>query len=79
MSDKAVGLYEKYLISRKDGSSEVGGKHEGCKYFVLDLDHDAYAAIALNAYALACETMFPALAADLFQIVKNAKGEKVKE
>ncbi len=40
-------------------------KHERCRYFVLDLDHDAFAAPALLAYADACAAEYPALAADL--------------
>jgi hypothetical protein len=40
-------------------------KHAGCRYYVLDLDHDAFAGPALLAYADACEAEFPALAADL--------------
>ena len=36
--DKAgmdMGIYRKFLVSRTDGSSRVGGKHEHCSYFVL--------------------------------------------
>jgi hypothetical protein len=40
-------------------------KHAGCRYYVLDLDHDTFAAPALRAYADACAAEFPALAADL--------------
>jgi hypothetical protein len=40
-------------------------KHARCRYYVLDLDHDRFAAPALLAYAAACEVEFPALAADL--------------
>ena len=48
-----------------DGSSGVGGKHEHCDYFVLDLVHDAHAFAALAAYATSCETDYPALYDDL--------------
>lgn len=65
MDDAQKGLYRKYEVRRTNGSSEAGGKHEHCRYFVLDLDHDAHAAPALRAYADSCEAGFPALAADL--------------
>jgi hypothetical protein len=59
------GLYEKYRVSRTDGSSEPGGKHHGCNHFVLDVDHDPHATAALIAYAAAIESTHPALAADM--------------
>lgn len=49
-----------------DGRSAKGQKHHGCAYFVLDLDHDPFAAPALRAYADACEADgFGPLADDL--------------
>lgn len=42
-NDENRGLYEKFRVWRTDGSSDVGGKHEHCRYFVLDLTHDPYA------------------------------------
>jgi hypothetical protein len=65
MGDPKRGLYNKFYVEREDGSSEPGGKHAGCDYFVLDLDHDPFAAPALRAYADACETEYPLLARDL--------------
>lgn len=54
--DKARGLYGKYSrVERADGQSEPGGKHHGCQYFVLDLDHDKHAVTAILAYAKSCE------------------------
>ena len=67
--DKARGLYDKYHVSRTDGSSAIGGRHEGCYYFVLDTDHDQFAVPALLAYATACEAEFPMLARDLRDMV----------
>ena len=64
-ADRERGLYEKFIVLRSDGSSGPGGKHEHCKYFVLDLNHDKFAAAALDAYATACEGEFPRLAFDL--------------
>lgn len=63
-----VGIYRKFLVSRTDGSSRVGGKHETCAYFVLDWHHDPFAVPAALAYAKACEVTHPALAADLRQM-----------
>jgi hypothetical protein len=63
--DKDRGLYKKFEITRTDGSSAPGGKHHGCRYFVLDLTHDPFARAAIGAYADACEGEYPALADDL--------------
>jgi hypothetical protein len=65
VDDRDRGLYGKYVVRRSDGSSEPGGKHEHCDYFVLDLVHDAHASAALAAYATSCETEYPALYDDL--------------
>lgn len=59
------GLFRKFEVRRTDGSSEPGGKHEGCECFVLDVDHDPLAPAALAAYASVCEATHPLLAADL--------------
>lgn len=71
MSDEQRGIYRKYTITRTDGSSEPGGKHESCAYFVLDLEHDPFAIPALKAYAKACRKMHPGLAKDIGHIVDN--------
>lgn len=65
MLDKERGLYSKYFVSRLDGSSRVGRKHNGCRFFVLDLDHDPNAAAGLEGYAFSCAEDFPELAKDL--------------
>jgi hypothetical protein len=62
---EAQGLFRKFNVSRTDGSSAPGGKHAGCEYFVLDVDHDPHAKAALAAYALAVGATHPALAADM--------------
>ena len=59
------GLFRKFDVCRTDGSDAPGGKHHGCRYFVLDVDHDAFAAAALGAYAAACEATHAELARDL--------------
>jgi hypothetical protein len=58
-------IYRKYQVRRTDGSSEPGGKHARCVYFVLDIDHDPHALPAPEAYANACEAERPALARDI--------------
>lgn len=69
MSDEERGVYRKYNVTRTDGSSESGGKHEQCSYFVLDLKHDEFALPALRAYAKACKASHPELARDIEHIV----------
>lgn len=71
MGDKSRGLYNKFAVTRVDGTSDPGKKHHGCYYFVLDVDHDPYAGYALNAYADCCEQDFPYLAADLRDLADN--------
>lgn len=60
-----TGLYDKYQVSRRDGTSLRGEKHEHCDYFVLDWEHDPFAIPAARAYADACEKTHPILARDL--------------
>ena len=62
---RATGLYDKYIVIRTDRSHLPGGKHYGCRYYVLDMTHDKHAAAALLACAASCEEEYPALAADL--------------
>ena len=59
------GLYQKFSVERTDGSSAPGGKHHGCRHFVLDVDHDPAAKAALTAYAAAVAPTHPKLARDI--------------
>ncbi|KQQ40413.1 hypothetical protein ASF61_06560 [Duganella sp. Leaf126] len=59
------GLFHKFEVRRVNGSDAPGGKHRGCRYFVLDMDHDQHAGPALAAYATSCAATHPALAAEL--------------
>ena len=59
------GIFRKFEVSRVDGSDQAGGKHHGCRYFVLDLDHDQHAPAAMRAYAVACASTHPDLSADI--------------
>ena len=54
----------KFKVERLTPSSR-GINHVACQYFVLDIDHDAHARVAVLAYAQSCETEYPNLAADL--------------
>lgn len=64
-NDKDRGLYDKFRVERVDGKHKPGERHHGCRYFVLDIDHDEHAPDALYAYADSCETDYPNLARDL--------------
>lgn len=67
MSDKSLGLFQKFRVERTDGKSAPGEKHADCQYFVLDLTHDPYAIPAVRAYAAsAAANGYHALAADLY-------------
>lgn len=59
------GMFRKFEVRRVDGSDQPGGKHHGCRYFVLDLNHDQHAPAALRAYAAACRATHPQLANDI--------------
>lgn len=63
--EQKMGLYGKYAIRRNDGTDAPGEKHEKCRYFVLDLNHDPHAKPAILAYAKSCEKTHPVLAQDL--------------
>ena len=70
--DTKRGLYQKYDVRRLH---DPNGKHVACRYYVLDLDHDGFAGPALRAYADACETTYPSLAADLRRLALAASPE----
>jgi len=69
--ERARGLYDKYVVHRLDGSTEAGRKHERCRHFVLDLDHDPIAPICLKLYADLCESTYPQLARDLRRLADS--------
>lgn len=60
-------IYGKYEVQRVDGAEhdEKSKHYLGCAYFVLDLDHDPYAAEAIRAYAVACANTHPILSEEL--------------
>lgn len=69
MEDRSLGLYPKFKVERIDGTSAPGGKHHRCFCFVLDLDHDPHAKVALKAYADSCRAEYPVLAKDLDNVI----------
>ena len=73
MDDKTRGLYDKFVVTRTDGSSARGKKHFRCEYFVLDLDHDPHAIAAISAYAKSCQKDYPILAMHLTEKIAEKK------
>ncbi len=70
------GLYQKFFVTRTDGLSATGQKHAGCQYFVLDLNHDAFARDAVLEYIRRCRRSHPELAKDLrIQLATIAVGK----
>ena len=62
-NEKAEGLHHKYDVKRVNDPT---GKHAGCRYFVLDPQHDTLAREALGAYANAAAVAgYAQLAMDL--------------
>jgi len=72
---KEKGIYNKFKVERTDGKSAPGQKHEKCRYFVLDLDHDRHAIEALRGYALSCNSEYPELAKDLHRISRQMEND----
>lgn len=71
MDDRQRGLYGKYKrIERHDGGTDPGGKHEDCRYFVLDWAHDPFAIPAMKAYAEAARKEYPLLAEDIDKMIE---------
>lgn len=52
MTTQHEQLDDKYRVHRNDG--DPTGKHEHCRYFVLDPEHDEHARTAIRAYADTC-------------------------
>jgi hypothetical protein len=61
--EKALGLLPKYTVER---NNDPDGKHDICRYFVLDPKHDPIARSVLTRYAdEARQSGYVALADDL--------------
>lgn len=80
MTSRSLGLFKKFTVTRMDGQSAPGKKHDGCDYFVLDMTHDPHAIPALRAYADSAEADgYVELAVDLrrqidYPRVRGARG-----
>lgn len=48
MKNKEAGLFRKFKVER---TLDPEGKHDGCRYFVLDPQHDPIAREVLRSYA----------------------------
>lgn len=80
MGDRNRGLFSKFTVNRNDGSSQANGKHDGCRYFVLDLDHDPHAIPAVLAYAESCAVDgYDKLADDLLALADVMLREQSEE
>lgn len=73
MDDKELGLYGKFYVKRL---GDDVGKHDACRYFVLDINHDPYAIACLRTYSWQCRETYPELSKDLMDIVRTADRER---
>lgn len=74
--DMARGLYRKFDVRRVDADAQA--RHGDCDYFVLDIDHDPLALVALTAYADAARAAgYVTLSDDL--LAKIAAVENMSE
>lgn len=76
MGNPNRGIYNKFTVTRTDGKDAPGERHHGCRYFVLDLNHDPHAAAAIDAYAWSCRKDYPALADDLLDQAEAIRARK---
>ncbi len=74
--EKTIGIYQKYKVRRV---FDPVLKHANCHYFVLDLDHDKFAASALRAYAEECAVEYPVLAQDLRRLAEERDLKTIAE
>lgn len=74
-------MYEKFKVHRTDGNgADAGDRHYGCRYFVLDLDHDDHAPAALRAYAESCWSQRPQLGRDIAEMLDaRSLGDVLEE
>jgi hypothetical protein len=65
LTKREMGIYDKYFVMRGDLQDMRGGRHFGCKHFVIDIIHDPFAKETLLRYAELCESEYPNLARDI--------------
>lgn len=69
--DRERGLYQKYEVTRLN---DPEGKHDECRYLVLDPQHDLLAYYALGAYAYQASLHgYPALSEDIQKWLDSVK------
>lgn len=68
MPDNDKGFYNKFDVTRKSTGEVV----DPADSFTLVVSRDPFAYAALQAYAEACESQNPALAADLLALAEKA-------
>lgn len=72
MTDRTEGLRTKYEVHRR---FDHDGKHDKCRYFVLDPQHDPIAIDALERYSIAVrDAGFVALSEDLDRWLAELHG-----
>lgn len=69
------GLEARYEVKK---INDPEGKHNDCRYFVLDPQHDIYALQALKFYANIVSKTEPQLSKDLEQWTDSLTGEWTK-
>jgi hypothetical protein len=72
LTKREMGIYDKYFVMRGDLQDMRGGRHFGCKHFVIDISHDPFAKETLLRYAELCEKEYPNLARDLRAMFPDA-------
>ena len=73
--EKDAGLLSKYEVTRL---GDQVGKHDECRFFVLDPQHDPLAVRALRVYASAAnEAGYVRLAVDLWEWADKAERTRV--
>jgi hypothetical protein len=65
------GYGGKFEVRRTDGSDQPGGRHHGCRYLVLDLDHDPSARHVARIYAEDIETSRGVFAHELLDLLRE--------
>lgn len=77
MTDKTQGLIDKFTVRRHNDPAH---KHDDCRYFVLDPQHDPLALSALAMYAaIARLSGYTALADDLKAWVQQIEDTETKD
>lgn len=72
MSDQR-GLHSKYEVRKVEDPTS---KHDDCRFFVLDIDHDVHARRALRLYAAAVGFQNPELFHDLHRLLDEVEADR---